>query len=96
MNEETVAKRLAELGNITRLRIFRYLVKRGPKGCAVGDVQKELAIPASTLSHHINRLMTVDLIKQNRTGRVLLCCPEFGAVNEVISFLMDECCSECN
>jgi DNA-binding transcriptional ArsR family regulator len=50
MKHEDAAKRLAELGNTTRLSIFRYLVKIGHKGAPVGQIQKELGVPNSTLS----------------------------------------------
>ncbi len=98
MNIETTSKRLAELGNPTRLSIFRYLVKVGPKGVPVGQIQKEIGIPGSTLSHHINRLVSVGLIRQIRESRILYCFPQFKALEEVITFLMSECCAEgsCN
>ncbi|MCP3666323.1 MAG: winged helix-turn-helix transcriptional regulator [Gammaproteobacteria bacterium] len=93
MELETTAKRLAELGHNTRLSIFRYLVKCGPDGCPVGELQRELAIPGSTLSHHLGRLMSAGLVEQRRDGRTLYCLPVFTALNEVINFLTDECCA---
>jgi ArsR family transcriptional regulator len=95
---ETTSKRLAELGNLTRLSIFTYLVKVGPEGAPVGQIQKEIGIPGSTLSHHINRLVSVGLIRQIRESRVLYCVPQFKALEEVTEFLLSECCSggRCN
>lgn len=93
MELETASKRLAELGNTTRLSIFRYLVKIGPEGAAVGQIQKAIGIPASTLSHHINRLVSVGLLRQIRDSRVLYCVPQFEALEELIQFLLSECCS---
>ncbi|MES9905864.1 MAG: metalloregulator ArsR/SmtB family transcription factor [Sedimenticola sp.] len=93
MDLEITAKRLAELGHSTRLAIFRYLVKCGPGGCPVGDLQKKLAIPGSTLSHHLGRLMSAGLVEQRREGRTLYCLPVYSALNEVIHFLTDECCA---
>lgn len=92
MNNSETATCLAELGNATRLAIFRYLVKMGPKGVPVGDIQKELAIPNSTLSHHISRLSKVELITQTRDGRTLYCKPEISRLQNIIGFLLDECC----
>jgi ArsR family transcriptional regulator len=94
MEHETVAKCLAELGNPTRLAIFRYLVKAGPEGAPVGKIQKEIGVPASTLSHHISRLVSVGLLRQVRESRVLHCLPQFEVLNELIAFLMAECCAE--
>ena len=92
MKHEDAAKRLGELGNTTRLAIFRYLVKVGPDGVPVGQIQKALGIPASTLSHHISRLMSVGLIKQDRASRTLYCTAQYGALQELIDFLQSECC----
>ena len=93
MKHETAAKCLAELGNASRLAIFRYLVKVGPGGAPVGAIQKFLDIPASTLSHHLRRLVHVGLVTQDRDSRTLYCKPQFDLLNEVIDFLQSECCT---
>jgi len=92
MEINLAAKRLAELGHNTRLSIFRHLVKCGPGGCPVGDVQRILEIPGSTLSHHLSKLVSAGLVKQLREGRILYCIPEYDALNETIAFLTEECC----
>ncbi|MBW1867550.1 MAG: helix-turn-helix transcriptional regulator [Deltaproteobacteria bacterium] len=94
MKNEIAAKKLAELGHITRLSIFRYLVKVGDEGAPVGQIQEELNIPGSTLSHHISRLVAVGLIRQVRESRTLHCKPQFEVLNELIEFLKSECCTE--
>jgi DNA-binding transcriptional ArsR family regulator len=93
MNQDLAAKRFAELGHSTRLGIFRHLVKCGPNGCPVGEVQRILEIPGSTLSHHIARLVSAGLIEQQRDGRVLYCRPQFDAIDETLAYLMDACCT---
>ena len=93
MELEQAAKRCAELGNITRLSIFRLLVRAGKDGLSVGDIQKNLDIPGSTLSHHIQRLVQVGLVAQRRQSRVLYCEPQFEAVRELAAYLVSECCS---
>ncbi len=70
MHHEQVAASLAELGNSHRLAVFRFLVKAGHQGAAVGDIQKTLDIPASTLSHHLARMAKVGLIRQEKYFRV--------------------------
>ncbi|PHR69320.1 MAG: transcriptional regulator [Arcobacter sp.] len=92
MNEEKLVKCLAQLGNITRLRIFRLLVKAGKEGLSVGKIQEKLVIPASTLSHHISKLLNLDLIKQERKGTVLNCFANYTLLDDVISELQDQCC----
>jgi ArsR family transcriptional regulator len=76
---------LDALGHQTRLLIFRILVKAGDDGLIVGDIQKDLNIPASTLSHHLTKLAWVGLVSQGRRGR------EVYAV--LIGFLTKECCT---
>jgi len=93
MKHDDVAKLLAELGNPTRLAIFRYLVKAGKAGAPVGRIQEALEVPGSTLSHHISRLVGVGLITQERESRTLHCIPQFDVINNVMSFLMAECCA---
>lgn len=92
MEIEKAAKALKELGHPTRLRLFKILVQAGSVGLSVGDVQEILGIPNSTLSHHISKLVTVDLIKQRRDGRTLFCIPQYRKLNQLILFLQDECC----
>lgn len=92
MEMETAAKRLSELGHNTRLSIFRHLVQCGPNGCPVGDIQRILDIPGSTLSHHLARLVAAGLVEQRREGRILYCVPQFDALNETLTFLTEECC----
>lgn len=91
---DAIAARLAELGHPTRLAIFRYLIRAGKKGMPVGEIQEHLAVPGSTLSHHIAKMVKVDLIRQVRESRTLYCVPQFGSLIEVIDFLQDECCIE--
>ena len=94
MENEIAAKKLAELGHPTRLSIFRYLVKTGDQGAPVGQIQEELDVPGSTLSHHIGRLVSVGLIKQVRESRTLYCIPQFEVLDDLVEFLKSECCTE--
>ena len=83
---------MAELGNQTRLRIVRLLVEAGVGGLPVGDIQRELDVPASTLSHHLSHLRNVGLISQKRQRTTLLCCVDFARIDAMIRFLTDQCC----
>ena len=92
MDIEIAAKALKELGHVTRLRIFKAVVRAGKKGVAVGVIQEQLQIPGSTLSHHISSLMAAGLIAQRREGRVLYCVAQYEQLDAVIGFVQDECC----
>ncbi len=93
MNEATAAKCLSELGSPTRLAVFRLLVKAGPEGLVVGDLQRRLKVPASTLSHHIARLSWAGLVDQRRDGRRLICSTRDGVMTALVTFLSAECCT---
>lgn len=92
MDIVTVAAALKELGHPTRLGVYKRLVKAGESGLAVGEIQKEVEVPASTLSHHIAALVSVNLVKQTREGRILYCTAQYEILNEIIAFLVEECC----
>ena len=92
MEIEYAANVLKELGHPTRLAIFKVLVRAGEKGLAVGGLQENLDVPNSTLSHHISKLISADLIKQEREGTTLYCIPQYENLNSLIAFLIDECC----
>ncbi len=93
MKIEMAASLLKELGHPTRLSIYRRLVVAGEEGLPVGELQKELDIPASTLSHHISALVTVGLVKQRRQGRTLFCTTQYAVLQELLSFITDQCCT---
>ena len=94
METEEAAGCLESLGNPTRLEIYRRLVKAGSTGCTVGTIQEELAIPGSTLSHHIHHMVQRGLVSQIRDGRSLRCCANFQAMNALLVFLTEECCTD--
>lgn len=67
------ARCLAELGHPHRLQAFQLLVRAGEAGMAVGEIERELKIPRSTLAHHLGQLVSVGLVTQTREGRVQRC-----------------------
>ena len=93
MKLEDAAETLAQLGNPTRLEVVRYLVKAGPSGVPVGSIQRQLKIPASTLTHHLKHLKGVGLLMQKREKTNLWCSINFDRLHEVSDFLLEECCS---
>jgi DNA-binding transcriptional ArsR family regulator len=94
MNIDLIASRLEALGNPTRLGIYRHLVRAGPEGLAVGDVQELVGVPRSTLSHHLHKLIAVDLVTQERQGTTLICRAEFDVMHATMGFLESECCAD--
>ena len=100
MDIELVAKRLEALGNQSRLDIYRLLVRAGPQGMPVGALQERTQIARSTLSHHLHKLIAVDLVYQVRAATTLYCHANFEAMNDTLGFLTEQCCvdagSECH
>jgi DNA-binding transcriptional ArsR family regulator len=94
MQLETAARQLEALGNATRLRIYRELIEVGHTGSPVGEIRKKLDIPASTLSHHIARLVHAGLIMQERDSRTLYCKADFTNMDALMTFLVKNCCAE--
>lgn len=84
---------LEALGQPVRLAVYRALVRAGPQGRSVGEVQEAIGIPRSTLSFHLRRLIEVGLVVQERQGTTLLCHADYAAMDETLGFLMRECCA---
>ncbi len=91
---DTIADRLNAIGNPTRLRIFRFLVRAGDNGVPVGRIQEELGIPGSTLSHHLKLLDSVDLVRRERKGTSLIYRAQFDGMRALVGSLVDECCAD--
>ncbi|MGD9307965.1 MAG: metalloregulator ArsR/SmtB family transcription factor [Desulfosarcina sp.] len=89
---DSAATLLNQLGNPTRLKIVRELVRFERSGMAVGEIQKKLGTPNSTLSHHINHLRNAGLIKQQREGTVLRCFVDYEKIESIVTFLTEACC----
>jgi ArsR family transcriptional regulator len=87
------ADMFAALGTESRLQILRLLLAAHPGGMVVGDIQSELGVPASTLSHHLERLRGEDLVSVRREGTFLRYSANTKALAELLGFLYAECCS---
>ena len=92
MRLETAALILSKIGNPTRLKIVRLLVRAGDQGMPVGAIQKKLKIPGSTLTHHITHLKNAGLIQQERQQATLFCKIQYDRLNQLVDYLTDECC----
>jgi len=88
------SKGFSAVGSEPRLSVLLTLVKVGPKGLTIGEIQKELDIPASTLAHHLRLLEASNLIKQEKQGREVTCSANYQNVKTLADYLLHECCSE--
>jgi ArsR family transcriptional regulator, arsenate/arsenite/antimonite-responsive transcriptional repressor len=87
------ARALSALGHEARLSIFRLLVKAGEDGLNVGDIIAHLAIPATTLGHHLSTLVDAGLVQQERRGREVINRVNYAVMRDVVGFLTSECCT---
>jgi ArsR family transcriptional regulator, arsenate/arsenite/antimonite-responsive transcriptional repressor len=87
------ADMLTAMGTEPRLRIMRLLLSAHPDGMVVGDIGRELAIPSSTLSHHLDKLKNENLVSMRREGTFLRYVANAEALRDLLAFLYAECCS---
>jgi ArsR family transcriptional regulator, arsenate/arsenite/antimonite-responsive transcriptional repressor len=86
------ADMFSAMGTEARLRIMQLLMTAEPKGMVVGDIQSELDIPGSTLSHHLDKLKNEDLVTVRREGTFLWYRANTDALKDLLGFLYAECC----
>ena len=94
--EEQVARfadMFSALGTEPRLRIMRLLLSAHPDGMVVGDIIMELGITASTLSHHLEKLKSEDLVSVRRDSTFLWYTANTESLQELLGFLYSECCT---
>ena len=87
------ADMFAAMGAEPRLRIMQLLLTAHPKGLVVGEIQGELRIPSSTLSHHLDKLRNENLVRVRREGSFLWYTANTDSLQELITFLYAECCT---
>jgi ArsR family transcriptional regulator, arsenate/arsenite/antimonite-responsive transcriptional repressor len=93
MSSAKYAGMFAAIGTEARLNIVRLLLAAHPEGLPAGEVQAELGIPASTLSHHLEKLKNEELVTVERRGTFLVYRANADTLRELMNFLLDECCS---
>jgi DNA-binding transcriptional ArsR family regulator len=92
MKASEVIGSLGALAHKHRLAIYRLLIKRGPEGLPAGVIGGRVGLSPSSLTFHLQALHRAGLIQQLREGRQLFYSADFTAMNELVSYLTDECC----
>jgi DNA-binding transcriptional ArsR family regulator len=89
---ERHAEQLSALGHPIRLKVLRYIVQGGEGGTSAGDIQSHVDLPASTLSHHLKRLVDAGLLTTRSEGTFHLYAPDFSALLALSEYLWEDCC----
>jgi DNA-binding transcriptional ArsR family regulator len=95
-NAEDIARyadMMSAMGTEARLRIMQLLLSAHPEGLVVGDIQEEMEIPNSTLSHHLDKLKNENLVQVKRESTFLRYTANTEALQELMQFLYSECCT---
>ncbi len=91
---EEAAQGFAAVGSEPRLEVLLTLVRAGPRGLTVGEIQRRLDIPASTLAHHLRFLAAAGLLDQEKRGRTIVNQAAFQRIEALADYLVRECCVE--
>jgi DNA-binding transcriptional ArsR family regulator len=93
MKKENAVVALSALAQETRLDIFRYLVQIGPQGLAAGQIGERFDLPGPTLSFHLKTLQQAGLVTRRRQSRSLIYAANFAAMNDLLAYLVENCCT---
>ena len=93
---ERSALQLSALGHPIRLKILRYVVQGGSDGSAAGDIQAHVDLPASTLSHHLRRLVDAGLMTSRSEGTYQFYAADYGALRGLTEYVWEDCCKRGN
>lgn len=86
------AAQLSALGHPVRLEVLRFVVQRGSDGTAAGDIQAHVGLPASTLSHHLKRLVDAGLLTTRNEGTFHYYSADYKALRGLTEFVWEDCC----
>ncbi|MDC0658592.1 metalloregulator ArsR/SmtB family transcription factor [Leisingera sp. SS27] len=92
MEWEEAAQGFAAMGSEARLQVLRCLIRAGDSGLTVGEVQSRTGIAPSTLAHHLRFLTAAGVIGQARDGRSTVCRADYGRLEALAGFILQECC----
>jgi DNA-binding transcriptional ArsR family regulator len=92
MDKKSAISALGALAQETRLDLFRLLVAVGPEGLPAGVIAERLGVLPASLSFHLAQLVHAGLITQRRLSRQLIYSAEYGAMNDLLAYLTENCC----
>ncbi len=93
---ERSAAQLSALGHPVRLKVLRFVVQGGAEGTSAGDIQAHVDLPASTLSHHLRRLVDAGLMTSRAEGTYQLYAASYPSLRSLTDYLWEDCCKRGN
>jgi len=92
MELSAAVEALSALGQESRLRVFRLLVKCGPDGMPAGEIAGQLKVPANTMSSHLAVLSRAGLVSSRKEGRSVVYAIDVEGIRKLLAFLVQDCC----
>jgi DNA-binding transcriptional ArsR family regulator len=89
---ERHAEQLGALGHPVRLAVLRFVVQAGEEGAPAGDIQARVDLPASTLSHHLKRLVDAGLLRTRPQGTFHYYTADYAVLRGLTDYLWEDCC----
>ncbi len=89
---DTHASQLSALGHPVRLKILRFVVQAGPEGAPAGNIQAHVDLPASTLSHHLKRLVDAGVLSSRGEGTFHFYAADYTRLRALTDYLWEDCC----
>jgi DNA-binding transcriptional ArsR family regulator len=89
---ERHAEQLAALGHVVRLAIVRFVVQSGTEGASAGEIQDHVDLPASTLSHHLKRLVDAGMLVTRSEGTFHYYAADYAALRGLTDYVWEDCC----
>lgn len=89
---ERHAEQLSALGHPVRLAILRYVVQGANEGTAAGAIQAYVELPASTLSHHLKRLVDAGLLTVRNEGTFYYYAASYATLRALTEYVWEDCC----
>jgi DNA-binding transcriptional ArsR family regulator len=89
---ERHAEQLSALGHPVRLQILRFVVQAGADGAAAGDIQSHVGLPASTLSHHLKRLVDAGMLTSRAEGTFHYYAADYVSLRALTDYVWEDCC----
>jgi len=85
---------LSALAQESRLAVYRLLIEHAPDGLAASAIAEKLGLANATLSFHLKELSHAGLVTSQQSGRFIYYTPVIEAMNDLIGYLTDHCCSQ--